>query len=362
MKKVAFLSCGRSDYGIYLPLIECLAKNKKVELTMIAFGSHPLSQFGSTYKQINLEHFKSFHLVDHLDKKDDPAGIAKSMSNCIDKLSLIYNKNYFDYLIALGDRYEMFSAVAASIPFNLKIIHLHGGEKTLGAIDDVFRHSITCMSHMHFTTCADHSIRVKQLTGKNENIHNVGSISLHKNYKKHSKESFFKELGCHEIRDFILVTIHPETINLDANEGLGNETLEALSQLTELKIITLPNNDTNNSDLRNLIKRKVKNDKNFMLVDSLGPELYFSALEHCICLVGNSSSGIIESAKFNKYAINIGDRQKGRAHNKNLINVPIDSEKIKTAILKCIRRGEYRGKDKFFNKNCLKIIEKEIIR
>lgn len=365
MKNIAVITCGRSDFSIYLPLLKFIEKDHRFNLFILVSGSHLERKYGLTIKDILKHKFKNVLQVNSLVNDDSPYGISKSMAKTMRNFSEIYKNNKFDFLIALGDRYEMFSAVSASIAFNIPIAHLHGGETTLGAIDEYFRHSITIMSKLHFTSCAEHSSKVSQILDrkKSKNIFNIGSLSFH-------NKNLFKTLPKKEIQtifnlkkneNYILVTIHPETINTEKNKKLVTNSLSALKEISVKKILSLPNNDTYNNFFRNSMK-KLKQRDDFFVCENLGPELYMSAIKHCLCMVGNSSSGIIESARFHKYAVNIGDRQKGRIHNKNLINTSYDTDSIINSVNLAIKKGNYSGKDKFYKPNALNIIIKALAK
>lgn len=351
MKKVAFLSCGRSDFSIYSPLIEAL-KKKKYKITVIAFGSHMSKTYGDSLADIKSKDIDKIIKIDQLNKKFSKKDISLSMSQTILQFSNIWAEYEFDLVFALGDRFEMFAAVASGVPFNIKFAHLHGGEKTLGAIDDVFRHSITHMSSLHLTSSKNHSTRVCELLGSENNIHNVGAIALH-NIQKNSleqRDSFLKRLEVPN-DSFALVTIHPETVNLKINLALIKETLEALDKITINKLITLPNNDTNADVIRkNILSRKNKRD--YFIFESLGKDGYYNALHNCEFMLGNSSSGLIESKFFKKNVINIGDRQLGRECNDNVIHI----KPTKSGIIKAIQGLKSRlktksSKDVFYVKN-----------
>ncbi len=363
MKNIGVITCGRSDFSIYLPLLNYLENDKRFNLFVLATGSHLEKKYGLTINDILKHKFKNILKVKSLVNDDSTYGISKSMAKTLKNFSDIYKDNKFDLLVALGDRYEMFSAVSASIPFNIPIAHLHGGETTLGAIDESFRHSITSMSKLHFTSCSKHSSRVAKILdkGSRKSIFNIGSLSFHnKNlFKDLSKKDLFSVLGLKQNENYILVTIHPETVNTKVNKTLVKNTLNALKEMPIKKVLTMPNNDTDNEVFRNSTKELQKRN-DFIIFDNLGPELYMSAIKHCKCMVGNSSSGIIESARFSKYAVNIGARQKGRLHNNNLINSSYDKKTILNSVDKAIKKGNYSGADIFFKPNALDIINKAL--
>ncbi len=363
MKKIAFLTCGRSDFSIYLPLIKEL-KRLKFKITIIAFGSHSSEMYGSAMNDIKAAKAHEIISINSLNKKFSPNEISLSMSHTIKELNKVWSNKSFDLVLALGDRFEMFAAVASGVPHNITFAHLHGGEKTLGAIDDVFRHSITHMSRLHLTSTKLHSKRVKELLGSKDykNIHNVGSISLHNisTTKILKRNNFLSKIGVPNA-PYILATIHPETIDLDANESLILSSLEALDQMSLNKIITLPNNDTDADVIRRHIAKK-KNRKDYFIFESLGVDGYFNAVTHCQFMLGNSSSAIIESMYFGKYAINVGNRQLGREANKNIIHVPANKEKIIKAMRsRKLKLDAINGPDKFFVHNA-PVVSAEIIR
>mgnify|MGYP006285227111 CR=1 FL=1 len=332
--KIALLTAGRSDYSIYLPLIKKINADKAFELKIIAFGSHPYEEFGNTINHIEKDGFKISYVLKALEGDFSPKSISLSMGNTINKFASVYDDENFDLIIALGDRFEMFAAVAASVPYNIPIAHLHGGEKTLGAIDEKFRHAISLMSKFHFTSTKKHAQKVVKLIESDKYVFNVGALALDNinNMKLLTIKELYEELKVDFNVPTLLATIHPETINLNINKDLVKEFTDAIQLSGYQTLITLPNNDTSNHYIRKkLIELSNSNDR-FFAFDSLGPLKYYSCMKHCFAVIGNSSSGIIEAASFGKYVINIGDRQKGRERGENIIDTKIDSIEIKNKI------------------------------
>jgi len=332
--KVALLTAGRSDYSIYLPLIKKIASGKYFDLHIIAFGSHPYKEFGKTVDFIEKDGFKASYIVKALEPDFTPESIAVSMGNTLKEFAHIYQKENYDLIFALGDRFEMFAAVSASVPFNIHVAHIHGGEKTLGAIDDKFRHAITLMSKYHFTSTENHAKKVVQLIDSDEFVYNVGALALDNitDMQLLSIDELKKELEIDFTKPTLLATIHPETVNLKLNSKLVEEFIKALKSSEYQTLITLPNNDTSNKYIRKELLKFSETNKNVFTFDALGPLKYYSCMKHCFAVVGNSSSGIIEAASFGKYVINIGDRQKGRDRGENIIDTPIDATAIKNKI------------------------------
>lgn len=332
--RIAILTSSRADYGIYLPLLKKLREDTFFDLKIIAFGTH-LSHFhGYTLHQIEKDGFQIFKKLETLILGDSEAAISNAMGNTITKFSSLWNniKGEVDLILALGDRYEMFAAVAASVPFNFKIAHIHGGETTLGAIDNKFRHTITLMSTLHFTSTANYAKKVAKLIGSKRNIYNVGALSLDnlKTLKLLSIKQFKKQFNIDLSIQTILTTFHPETVFIEKNIEHVNVLAASLSILSKRYqvVITMPNMDTMGNLIRERLSNLIDKNPNIIGIESFGTLGYFSCIKDCSFLLGNTSSGIIEAASLGKYVINLGNRQKGRAISKNVLNTSINKKNI----------------------------------
>ena len=171
--KIGVLTSSRADYGIYLPLLKKLKNDNFFNLEIIAFGTHLSENHGYTLKNIQSDGFEVKHKLKTIPKGDSPTDISLAIGETIKTFSAFWDKNKFDLVMALGDRYEMFAAVMASVPFQVKIAHIHGGETTTGAIDDVFRHCITHASELHFASAEVYKKRIVELTGKKAGVYNI---------------------------------------------------------------------------------------------------------------------------------------------------------------------------------------------
>ncbi|MDA8692820.1 UDP-N-acetylglucosamine 2-epimerase [Saprospiraceae bacterium] len=354
--KVAVLTSSRADYGIYIPLLKLLKCDDFFELKIIAFGTHLSRYHGYTVDNIFKDGFEVSEQLETLILGDSEAAISNAMGNTISIFSSLWSKlaDKLDLVIALGDRYEMFAAVAASIPFNLRIAHIHGGETTKGAIDNKFRHSITLMSELHFT-CSDlYSSRIKELIGHECPVYNVGALSLDNlsNMDLLSVDQFRKEFNIDLSIPTVLSTFHPETVSVKMNENYAKVLVDVFEELSKdfQIVITMPNADTMGSLIRDFFtKLSVSNDR-VICVENFGSLGYFSCMKHCFFILGNSSSGIVEAATLGKYVINVGNRQEGRLRNKNVIDVDINKSKIINAVMTV--NGNYSGDNMFKNGEC----------
>jgi GDP/UDP-N,N'-diacetylbacillosamine 2-epimerase (hydrolysing) len=362
---ICLLTSSRADYGIYKPLLENLSKDKGIDITIVAFGMHLQKKFGNTIKKIKEDNFGKIDTIEGMSHKDSSYDIAVSYSHLIEKFAQYWIKNSYDYVIALGDRFEMSAAVQSGIPFEIKFIHLHGGETTIGSLDNIYRHQITLASCIHFVSSDHHLKKVASLVGSKEKVYNFGALSLDNidkiNLTKWSKVC--KKFSLPQNQNFILVTFHPETVGLEKNKHYSKIVFESLKKISEDSniIITMPNADASGTLYRKLmIKLAGDLQEKIFLVEDFGRENYFSAMHNCSMMIGNTSSGIIEAASFKKYVINVGDRQKGRLKNDNVFDVSFSKNEIIKKYNYVKKLGEFSGKNIFYKKNTSQKILKTI--
>jgi GDP/UDP-N,N'-diacetylbacillosamine 2-epimerase (hydrolysing) len=353
--KIAVLTSSRADYGIYLPLLKAMQKDPFFDLRLIVFGTH-LSRFhGHTIDAILNDGFTIDYRVEHVPVADTPEAIAQSMAAAAAGFIPVWQKEQkgYDLVFCLGDRFEMFAAVSIAAPFQIKFAHLHGGETTLGAIDNEFRHCLTIFSSLHFTATELYAKRVAEIKGAADSIYAVGSLSLDnlEDLALLSEKELQERFGIDLSIPGLLVTFHPETVGAD-NEMNAKELVKALGHFTGFRIIiTMPNADTMGKAMRQVYESFAQGSPNVVLVENLGTRGYFSCMEKCRLVIGNSSSGIIEAASFGRYVVNIGDRQKGRAVSANLLQSRPDADEIIKTCTEALSRGRYKGENIYYKKN-----------
>jgi len=349
--KIGVLTSSRADYGIYLPLLDKLKFDQKFQLEIIAFGMHLQDSQGKTIDQIIKDGFNVIHKVGEMPLSDGVVDVSKGYGNLVIDFAEFWSHNKFDLVLALGDRWEMSAAVQASIPFEVKIGHIHGGETTLGATDNIYRHQITLASTFHFTAAEVFSKRVISILGSNKNVHTVGSISL-EDLDKLRLPSWDTVMDRFDIpfNDFVLVTFHPESVGASRNEDYAKIAFKVLEELSKQHnvLITGANSDAMGSLFNMQFKRlEEQHPKKIKLVSALGKLNYFKAMQQCTFMLGNTSSGIIEAASFRKWVINVGDRQKERLRSDNVLDIPFESEKIFEAITSLSKLGAYGGVNRY---------------
>jgi GDP/UDP-N,N'-diacetylbacillosamine 2-epimerase (hydrolysing) len=335
--KVGLLTSSRADYSIYLPLINNFKIDKDINLEIIAFGSHLSERHGFTLDNILKDGIEVKHrLRGTVPENDEPVSIALAISSTLAVFSKFWNENKFDFVFTLGDRFEMFAACLAGLPFNLKLAHIHGGERTEGAIDDALRHSITHMSMIHFTAAEDYRQRVIRLTESDKNVFNVGALSFEnlKNLKLLSIDEFKTKFNIDLSVPSILITFHPETVSFEDNKNHIRELTGALNEIEGYQfIITMPNQDTMGNMVRAEIQEFIKhNSEKATGVESFGTLGYLSCMKHCSFLLGNTSSGFGEASYFPKYVVNLGNRQNGRIVTSNINSIPVRKAEILKAV------------------------------
>lgn len=334
--RIAILTSSRADYGILSPLLKLLYAESDFEVDVIAFGTHLSKKHGYTINEIiNDSYFDELYKFDTMPLSDTPDGNIESISRSIKIFGELFLKYKPDLVICLGDRYEMFAACTGIFPYGIRIAHISGGEETIGATDNFYRHAITLMSTFHFASTENYRNRIVSLLGKDQNIYNVGALNYDNLYQMHflSKDEFKKKYGFEILEKSILITFHPETVDFTSNEIYVSELIEALDELRDYQlIITMPNADIGGDLIRERFENFVRVNNNAFAINSFGKNGYLSCLKQCCMMLGNSSSGFVEASYFSKYVINLGKRQEGRIITPNIRSCNIVKDEIIDAV------------------------------
>ena len=336
MRKICVVTGSRAEYGLLSGIMRSIKEDPELELQIIATNMHLSPEFGLTYREIERDGFIINKKVYMLLSSDTANATAKSVGLGFMGFADAYEDLKPDMVMVLGDRYEIISAVSTALFFKIPVAHLHGGEITEGAYDDCIRHSITKMSHLHFTSTEEYRKRVIQLGEQPDRVFNVGAPGI-ENIKKislMSKEELEDSLGFKLGDKSLEITYHPVTLEDSTAEEQIQNLLDCLDEIPEYKIIfTLPNSDT---DGRIIIKKindyVAANPNRAIAFPSLGLRRYLSTLKYVSAVVGNSSSGIIEVPSFGIPTLNIGDRQKGRVAALSVYNYGTSKEEIREGL------------------------------
>jgi len=333
-KKIAVFTGTRAEYGLMKTLIRNLHESSLFELFLIVSSTHLSTRFGTTIEEIKKDNIPINYLLEVEINTNKKIDMALQTSEIIKVISGALEEIKPDYLVLLGDRFESFGAAAAAHILGIKIIHLHGGETTLGAIDNKLRHSITQLSSFHFTSALIHKKKVIEITGSKENVFNIGPLVLDGllNLKLISKKDFEDRTGFNFGEKNLLITYHPETNSKDLGISGFENLLEILKKYNCNILFTSPNADTGSDKIHARIIEYVGRKNNCLYIPSLGQELYLNTLLLFDCIIGNSSSGIIEAPLLKRQVINIGNRQQGRYKFGKVLDTKNDYKSISTIV------------------------------
>jgi UDP-hydrolysing UDP-N-acetyl-D-glucosamine 2-epimerase len=330
MKTIGVVTGARSDYGGIRAILKRIVADSELQLLLFVTGMHLSPEFGLTVRCIEADGFDVSERIEMLVASDTSQAISKSVGLGVIGFSQAYSRTRPDLLLVLGDRFETLAAVVAALPYNIPIAHISGGAVTEGVIDDVIRHSITKMSHLHFVAMNEYRDRVIQMGEEPWRVTVTGEPSL-----DNLEEITF--LTRADLEDFVgmplnpaplIVTFHPVTLNPGETERSIAALLSALDELGTPVIFTYPNADTEGHVIIERLKDFVQNHRQAKIVVTAGLQRYFSLMKYCGAMLGNSSSGIIEAASFELPVVDIGDRQRGRVRGRNVIHSTPDRESI----------------------------------
>lgn len=334
------VTTGRADYGLLFPLLKRIMNSDQFELQFVATGTH-LSQFhGKTLQLIEADNLPLAEIVEMTMSGDSERAICNSMAVGLIGFSQVFEKKAPDLVIVLGDRYELWPVCMSAVIHKVPIAHIHGGEATFGLIDDPIRHSITKMSTFHFASLELYARRIIQMGENPEHVFVVGAIGLD-NIKKMplmTKMELSEFAGVDFNSKVALMTYHPVTMDsYECAKSQITEVLNALEKTDLVTLMTMPNSDSSGNTIYQILESYCqKFPGKFKLVKSLGQKGYLSAMKYAQLMIGNSSSGILESASFKLPVVNIGDRQTGRFKPGNVIDCICKESAIKEAISKAL--------------------------
>lgn len=353
MRSVAVVTVGRSDYSIYRPLLRRITAHPDLELRMLVSGMHLEEKYGLTARIIEADGFPIQARIPVLQEQDTPEGVAAAMGAGVTGFGQYFAHEPPDLLVVLGDRFEMFAAALAAVPFNLPILHLHGGELSEGAMDDRFRHGLTKMSHLHGVATAAYRQRVIQLGEEPWRVLQCGALSLDnlRDIRRLTRAELEQRFHLDLSTPPLLVTLHPTTSEYEQAAPQTDALLAALRALGQPVIFTMPNADMAGQVIRARLEAFCRQVPTARAVENFGPEGYFSILAEVSAMVGNSSSGLLEAPSFALPVVNIGNRQKGRLRAGNVLDVPFEAEAIAATIRRALTpefRASCRGFEHFF--------------
>ena len=332
-RRIAVVTTSRADYShLYWPL-RLLAEDARVELRLIVMGAHLSPEFGATIHEIEKDGFAIAARIECLLSSDSDVGMAKTIGLATLSLSDVLGEMRPDILLLIADRYEMLAPAAVALALRIPIAHVEGGEISEGAIDDAVRNALTKMAHLHFTSTFAARDRIISMGEEPWRATRAGAPSLDhlRRSKLLSREEVAAKLRVQLEGPAMVIAYHPVTLAMDTLEE-ADELFAALGSVNSQLIFCYPNADAGS---RALIERttaflaKRGNGKLFVNLDAVA---YWSLLRQAQVFLGNSSSGIMETASFAVPTVNIGERQRGRERAANVIDAPANREAVLSAI------------------------------
>jgi len=335
-RRICVVTGSRADYGHLIWLLREIDDDASLELQLIATGTHLDDAFGATYQEIERDGFTIDARVELSQSDDTRNEVTKAMGRGMIGFADVYKKLEPDIVVVLGDRFEIFSATAAALMADIPIAHLQGGEVTEGAIDDSLRHAITKMAHVHFAATQTYANRIIQLGEAPDRVFITGTPSLDNidRLKLPNTATLEHELGIVLGNNYFLVTFHPETIGKKDALASTKLLIGVLDMFPKYNVlITGVNADPDYLAIKKCFESYAeKNSTRVHLHSSLGARRYLAAMKYCSCVIGNSSSGIVEAPALNVPSVNIGDRQKGRMRAPSIIDCATEHHAIHEAI------------------------------
>lgn len=337
MRRIALVTVARSDWGIYRSVLERLAVSPEVDLSVVAGGMHLSPTFGMTVEIVEADCARVAVPVRRVAMplvSDEPLAVAEAMGAGVQGFASAYAELRPDIVLVLGDRYEMFSAVAAAVPFVIPVFHIHGGERTAGAIDDALRHAMTKLSHYHLVSTPEYGRRVRQMGEDAWRIEVCGAPAL--DALDTLQEVDIDALGARiatSLREpFALVVFHPTTLEPGDARAQGVALVSALEQAGVLAVFLMPNADPGGLALRAVIRDACSRKPTWRMVENLRFDEYLALMKTCRFMIGNSSSGLIEAPSMRTAVINVGRRQEGRVRGTNVVDVGGTPDEILDAV------------------------------
>lgn len=360
-KKILFFTGKRGGINHFIPLLKKIKKSKNFSSSILFTDMHISKIFGETFKEFKYL-TKDIHLVKSIENKLDGSKInrAKQVPKAMDKIIFKLNKIKPYCVVILGDRSELFSVAIPCMILNIPIVHFYGGDISEGSTDNATRFSLSMLSNIHLVSNNYSYKKLIKIGIEKKKIYNIGLLSLHQIPKKIiSKKHVFKKLSLNIYKKTIIIIFHPETYFLKNLKLQINTVLTSLKNIDANKIFIYPCSDPGYDIIIDQVEKFCLKNKDSSFYKNLNNELFYSLYSKSDLIIGNSSSGILESGFMKVPAINIGNRQKGRIQTKNVLNVQYNSEQIVNLIKYSLNNKKFKKKVKnlksiYYKKNSIK--------
>ena len=341
VRRIAVVTGSRADYSYLQGIMAILQDDPRAQLQVMVTGMHLEVRFGETWRAIEGDGFEISARVETTIEDDTELAISRSAGRGLIGFAEALDRLRPDLVVLMGDRYEILPAASAAMLMGVPIAHVNGGEATEGAVDDAIRHAITKMARLHFVAAEPYRKRVVQMGEHPRTVFNVGVASLDRllaEATKANRHAVETKLGLPTRVPFLLVTLHPESIEPEVNSVMVEALLEALDRFPGHHLVfTGVNSDVGNTRIAAAIEAFVATaPARARIYDSLGTRHYAGALRYAEAVVGNSSSGIAEAPVLGTPTVNIGNRQAGRLRAASVVDCGRTVEDIAAAVQKVL--------------------------
>jgi UDP-hydrolysing UDP-N-acetyl-D-glucosamine 2-epimerase len=342
-RTIAVITTSRADYShLYWPVRE-MAAHPDVDLKLIVMGSHLSPEFGFSAQEIQKDGVPIAASVETLLSSDTDIGMAKSIGIGVLSLADLLGRMRPDILLLIADRYEILAPASVALTLRIPIAHIEGGEISEGAIDDAVRNALTKMSHIHFTSTEKARLRIISMGEEPWRVHRAGAPSLDhlKRSQLHTRIELERQLKLDFSKPSIIVAYHPVTLAQDTTYECS-ALFAALSGRTEQLLFCYPNADAGSRSLIEQTRRFLEGGVDGRIFVNLNAVVYWSLLANVDLMVGNSSSGITETASLALPTVNVGLRQYGRERARNVLDAKADKQSIQEKIEKA-RSADFKS-------------------
>lgn len=346
MKKICVVTATRAEYGYLKWLMKDIQADSSLELQVIVTGTHLDKSQGYTVEQIKTDGIPVSAKVDVQLDNSSPKAICETMARYGSSFAAVLSRLQPDVVVVLGDRYELLPICSTAFMMQIPIAHLSGGDVTEGALDDGVRNAVTMLATYHFPITEDCAKNIRRMRGEDKNIFVTGSTSLDffNRTDLMSREGLAENLGLNINKKWALCTLHSETKqDISYNVRMADNLISAMKEsLSDFQIvITNANADLGGQEINKLMMKVADESQNqFVVVPSLGQKRYLSYMKQVELVLGNSSSGILESPYLGVPTVNVGERQKGRYRCENIIQSGIEKNEIEKSIKEALS-GRY---------------------
>ena len=359
MNRVCIVTAARSEYGLLRWVIDGVHHDNELQLQLVVTGTHLSEEHGMTAHFIEEDGYPIAARVDMHLSFENKSDIVRSMGYCSTGMAQALADLNPDIMVVLGDRYELLPIVSAAVVMGVPVAHISGGDVTEGAIDNQVRNAVTMMSSLHFPGTKPSYDNICRMTGSDANVHVTGETNIDnfEHYQLLSRKELSESLIINRNRRWVLVTLHPETkISLEANLTMAHDLMSALQSVDAEIVITQANADFGGAQMNEIFKEAATKNPSIHFIPTLGQMRYLSFMKEVECVIGNSSSGIVETPHLGAPTVNIGDRQKGRFFCSNIIPCDRSLSAIKESIDNAMNHGKYESNNYFGDGHASEII------